>query len=66
MFIDDLVKSFDEDVATSAPWRATLVRATALQIENASLPCVFLEYMLKTVSAGASEKANGEFVKSVN
>ena len=63
--IDDLVKSFDEDVVTGGPWRATLVRATALQIENAS-PCVTLEYMLKTVSAGASEKAHGELDKSVN
>ena len=64
--IDDLVKSFDEDVVTGGPWRATLVRETALQIENASLPCVTLEYMLKAVSAGASEKAHGELDKSVN
>ena len=64
--IADFVKAFDDGVATGGPWRATLVRATALQIERASLPCVTLEYMLKTVSAGASEKAHGELERSVN
>ncbi len=53
-------------VSAGGLWAATLVNATRWQMVAEDLPLLTREYMLNMPSAGASEKAHVDWLRSVN